>query len=434
VTGFLTKPRLAIALGAALVLAVVIFAVTRGLGEASVPSDAVAVVDTDLTVEAAGIEDGEISQEAFDKAFEQASARQGQPQPPAPDNAQYGAIRDQALGDLLDIVWIMGEAEERGIEASDREVEDEFQQTKNQSFRTEKEYQQFLRQSGFTQEDVNLRIELQLLSEKIQAQVQEDAGEASREEAEEYYEANEATFEQPEQRDVRVIVNKDAAKVSQAQTRLQADDSDATWNQVASQFSNDPTSKNQGGLRQSVTQGVLPPEVDSEVFAAEEGELVGPIETPGGQQYLFQVQGVTEGGTQAFEDVAEQVQQQLSGQQQQEFFTDFLADYREKWIKLTVCNEDFLIDRCENFVVPPTPCEGPQEEQLGCPAPVPSTNPGAPGSFLPFSPPSGQPQRPNPGGDQAAAPEVPGGLPGQVPGAPPGAAPPGAAPGAPPGG
>ena len=81
-----------------------------------------------------------------------------------------------------------------------------------------------------------------------------------------------------------------------------------------------------------------------------------------------------------------------------------------------------MIERCDNFTGETQPCPDPslpeeqqqqQLEQTGCPPPVLSSNPAAPGSFLPFTPASGQPQRPHPPGEDAA---VPAGLPGGVPG------------------
>jgi foldase protein PrsA len=448
----LTNKRIALGLGAALVIAIVVVAVTSGLGDEGVPSGDVAVVEAEVSAEPAGIEDGKISQEGFDEALLQAAKRQGMQQPPDPGSEQYTALRDQALGDLLDIAWILGEAEERGVEVTDTEVERRFEQTKNQSFRSEEEYQRFLRQSGFDQEDVNLRVELQLLSDKIQEEVgaayqlpEGDAagGEsvATDEDVEKYYEANEAQFEQPEQRDVRVIVNRDQARVEEARSQLDADDSDATWNRVAEEFSTDPTSRRQGGLRESVTPGILPPAVDSAVFEADEGVLEGPIQTPGGF-YLFQVEGVTEASTQPLdEQLREQIRQQITGQEEQTFFQDFLGDYRDRWINRTICSEDYLIDRCDNYTPPPQPCP-PQEivdqgedavsdyiSQSGCPPPVTSRTPGPAGAFEPFATPTGQLQRPHPAGeDQPQAPVpsgIPGGVPGATPGAVPGTAPPG---------
>ena len=416
--GGIGSRQAAIALGGLLVVLVVIVAVTTDIGQADVPDDAVAVVDGD-----------EITEDEFDRALSQAAVRQGLPEAPPADDPQYEAVRDQALNDLLDAAWILGEAEERGVEVSDEEVRREFDQTKEENFKTEKEYQDFLEQNGFTQEDIDLRVRLQLLSEKIQTQITDDADEVTGEDAEEFYEANKSQFEQPASRNIRFILNPDRKVAEDAAADLSEDNSPESWAKKAKDDSTDPATKDSGGVRQGVTEGSFDPALDEAIFSAPQGEVQGPIETPQGF-YVFQVDTITEGGTVPIEDVRDQIDQQLQGQTQQEIFSDFLSDYRDRWSELTVCADDYLIDRCDNFGPVSQACPDPslpeeqqqqQLEQTGCPPPVLSNSPGAPGSFLPFTPVQGQPQRPHGAGEDEAAAE--GAL-------PPGALPPGVTPGA----
>jgi foldase protein PrsA len=409
------------------VLIVVLIGATSGFGKDDPSGDAVAVVDGE-----------QISKEDFDRALAQAAARQGiarNCQPPAPDNPQYDALVEEAMNDVLDQAWIQGEAEERGVSASDREVQDEFEQTKSQNFQTEKEYQDFLEQSCFAQEDVDERVRLQVLSTKIQDEITADAGEVSADDAEKYYEANEEQFSQPEQRDIRLVLNQDPEKAQQAADQLAEDNSPDAWKGVAAEFSTDASSKDNGGVRESITEGVFPEAIDAQIFSASEGEVVGPIETESGT-YVFQVDEVTEATTTPFDEARGQIEQQLAGQLQQEGFSDFLGDYRDRWVQVTICADDFVNERCDNFGGEVNPCPDPslpdeqqqqQLEQGGCPPPVLSRNPAAPGSILPFLAASGQPQRPHPAGEDV---EVPAGIPGGVPGGAGGAVPvtPGATP------
>ena len=403
-----------------LAIVVVLIAATSGFGDESLNDDSVAVVDGD-----------QISKADFDKALGQAAARQQAAkncQGPAPDDPQYAALRDEAMNDVLDTAWIFGEAQERGVEASDREVEQEFEQTKSQNFKTEQEYEDFLKQSCFTQEDVDKRVELQVLSTKIQEQITEDAADdVTSADIEDYYEANKDQFAQPETRDIRVILTQDPEQAQQAADALKQDNSAESWNKVAAKYSTDASSKDKGGVRQGITEGVFPEAVDSQIFDAPEGEVVGPIETPDGT-YVFQVDTISEAGTTSLDEARPQIEQQLKGQAQQDAFSAFLNDYRDQWTQLTVCATDFVMERCDNFEGATTPCPDPslpeeqqkqQLEQSGCPPPVLSTNPGAPGSFLPFLPASGQPQRPHPpGGDEAPPAAAPGQIPGGAGGVP----------------
>lgn len=408
--------------GALLVLLVIALAATSGFGDDD-PGD-VAVVDGD-----------QITQEDFDKALGQAAARQGAAtncQAPGSDDPQYATLRDEAMNDVLDSAWILGEADERGVEASDREIQDALEQTKSQNFGSDKEYQAFLTQSCFTQEDVDLRVKLQVLSTKIQEKITADVPPVEESDIQDYYDANKEQFTQPVQRDIRLILNQDPEKAQQAADQLKQDNSDQNWNKVAAQYSTDAISKDKGGVRESVTEGVFPEAVDAQIFDAPEGEVIGPIETDSGT-YVFQVDSATEATAAPLDDVRAQIEQQLNGQAQQEAFGEFLTDYRDRWAQVTVCADDFVTERCDNFSGEVAPCPDPslpqaqqdQQLQAGCPPPVISRNPVAPGTVLPFVSASGQPQRPHPPGEDVVAPAglpagtAPGGVPVQ-PGATPG--------------
>ena len=93
-------------------------------------------------------------------------------------------------------------------------------------------------------------------------------------------------------RDVRVILNSSEAKVEQAKTELEADDSDASWQRSRQKFSQDQASKDRGGLLEGLVEGQGDPQLEEQAFTAAEGELVGPFETDRGF-YLIQVVGIT---------------------------------------------------------------------------------------------------------------------------------------------
>jgi parvulin-like peptidyl-prolyl isomerase len=423
-SGFFSKRNVAILLGAALVLGVVLIGVIQGYGHDDVPDDSVAIVDGE-----------EITQADFDTAFQQAASQAGLQTPPAPGDEQYEQVRDQALTTLLDTAWIVGEGERKGVEVTDKEVQDTFAQLKDQNFKTEEEYQQFLQQSGLTQEDIDERVRLQVISQKIQEEITADTPEVSDEEAQEFYDANKSQFEQPEARDIRVIVNKDPAQVEQALTQLESDNSPESWNRVAAEFSTDPTSKDKGGVRAGVTPDQFEDPLNTEIFDASEGQVEGPVHTSV-SDYAFQVDSITPGEARGLDDpaqegsdatVRDQIKQQLGQQAQQEQFASFLADYRDYWVELTTCGDDFLTERCNNFKGNPAACPDPsltaeqqqqQLEQSGCPPPVLTISPAPPGTITAFQQATGgQPQKPHPAGEAQASPaqSIPGGAGGTVP-------------------
>ncbi len=419
-SGFLSKRNLAIIFGGALVLMVVVVAAAVGVGHPDVPEGDVILID-DERIDVPGIvEEGKISQENFDKLLEQTAKQQGLDTVPPPNTPQYEQLRDAALSTALDVAWISGEGERKGVEVTDTEVQQQFEQTKSQNFKNEEEYQKFLTEQGLTEPEILERVRLQVISTKIEDQLTEGVPDPSDSDARDYYDANKEQFTQPEQRTIRLVQNSDAAKVQQAFDALSADNSAENWKKVASELSTDPTSKDTGGLRENVVPGSFEQPLDDEVFAAPEGELQGPVETPTGS-YVFQVDSVTPESTQSFDQLKDQIVQQIKSTEEQEAFGVFLTNYRNYWSSITFCADDYTIDRCDNFEGELNPCPDPslppeqQQQQLqqqGCPPPVQTISPAAPGSIELFTPATGgQPQRPHPPGEDAAT-GAPGGLPG----------------------
>jgi parvulin-like peptidyl-prolyl isomerase len=220
----------AIGRGAALVLAFAGFA--TGLGGQDVPDDAVAVVED--------VNDGTITRDEFDDAMRQVAASQGlKGGVPKEDDPQFDLFKEQALSDLILSRWIRGEAADRGVTVSDREVEQRLEQIKEQNFGSEKEFQRFLDQSGFSQEEALDRVRLTLLGERIQDELVTGAEAVAQEDIQTVYEQQTSQFQQDETRDVRVIVNKSEQKVEQAKAELEEDDSPKSWERVAKEFSTD---------------------------------------------------------------------------------------------------------------------------------------------------------------------------------------------------
>jgi foldase protein PrsA len=84
---------------------------------------------------------------------------------------EYESLRDQVMQFLISAAWIELEAEDRGIDVADAEVRRQFEDQKEQSFENERDYQEFLRTSGQSEEDVLYRVHLDILSNKIREEV-----------------------------------------------------------------------------------------------------------------------------------------------------------------------------------------------------------------------------------------------------------------------
>lgn len=407
--------------GAGFVLLFAIVAIAQGIGDPSVPEDAVAYVD-----DAPG-DTGEVTKAEFEHALEQAAAQAGIKKVPKPGDAQYDELKETALNALFEGVWLRGFAEEQGIAApSEKEIDQELKKLKDESFQSPKEFRDFLKEAKYTREDVRERVELQVLSQKLQEGLQEEIPKPSQEEIEAYYEAAKATqFTQPASRDVRLIVNKDRKKAKQARVALGKDNTQGNWKKVAKKLSEDPATKGNGGLQEGVTEGTLEEPLNEAVFNAPEGQVEGPIDAQRGFT-VFEVTNSNTEQVQELEEVESQIESTIAQQAEQEYFNSLIGNFNSTWTGRTFCNEGYVTERCANFKGDGHPATAPpgcyEADPDGgapeaCPAPVSQLVPAQPGTVTPLVPkgtPMAQRPRPVEGAEEA----------GGATGLPPGAVPP----------
>jgi hypothetical protein len=136
------------------------------------------------------------------------------------------------------------------------------------------------------------------------------------------------------------------------------------------------------------------------------------------------VEQITPTEVEPLSKVHQQIGSQLSQGRAQDISQAFQADFFDKWISRTVCAEGYVMSRCENYEPPPPTCSEEQADKQGCPAPVTSMRPVAPGEagVFPGQAAQGFPQGPQqPVSPSAQQPGVIG--PGGAPQLPSGAAP-----------
>jgi peptidyl-prolyl cis-trans isomerase SurA len=385
--------------GALLVLLFVGFAIAEGIGQPSVPDGDVAKVE--------GVPDdfSSISEAEFKRALVQQASQGGQKKTPKPGTDKYEELKKTALGELLDTIWISGEAEELEISVTDKQIEQELEKIKEQNFPTEKAYTEFLKTSGFNQKDVDKRVELQVLSTKIQEQVSEEAPSPSKEEISAFYEESKDTqFTTKTSRDIRIITNKNKGKVDAAKKALEADSSPANWKKVAAEDSEDFSTNKKGGLQKGLTEELLPEPLKKTIFSAATGELIDLGKYQGGYT-LVEVVKLNPEKVQSLKEVESQISTQLAQQKQQEFFSQFVTEYQSKWTSRTFCASGYEFERCANYKAsghpasaPPACYEAdPKTPTTECPAPVTMNTPALPGTITVLKP-QGEPlvQRPRP--------------------------------------
>jgi peptidyl-prolyl cis-trans isomerase C len=256
----------------------------------------------------------------------------------SPESPQYEAIIAQIMPQLVEIEIAKAYAQEQGITVSEQEVNEEMEvlkdqvaqqaQAQGQDVDRDAAFEGALQQAGLTEEQLRQQIREQLPVQEVQERVAGAAG-PSQEEVERFYEENKAAqFTTPETRCTRhILFNKDQRKKAE-EVKAQLQDGE-DFAQLAQEFSQDPGSAEQGGDLGCIGRGETVPNFEEAVFGAEQGEIVGPVETEFGY-HVIEVTDVREEATQPLSEVEAQIRDQLTTEAQAQEFTTWLQEQREQ--------------------------------------------------------------------------------------------------------
>lgn len=189
-------------------------------------------------------------------------------------------------------------------------------------------------------EYAELRVLATALAESTKDEMKKRA-EASDEDLKAYYDKNQAQFQSKPSFNARHILvsvkgaqpggdkglsEEDAkAKVAKAQAELQAG---KAWQDVAKEYSDDPGSKDKGGLYENVAYGSFVPEFEEAVRKQEVGKPGEPVKSKFGY-HIIQVEKRTEAELQPFEKVIEQVRPKVVAAKQEEARKAFMDGFRK---------------------------------------------------------------------------------------------------------
>jgi parvulin-like peptidyl-prolyl isomerase len=254
----------------------------------------------------------------------------------SPESPQYEALIAQIMPQLVEIEIAKAYAEEQGITVSEQDVNQEVetlkdqvaQQAQGQDIGREEAFDQALQQAGITEEQLRQQIREQLPIQKVQERVAGGAG-PSQEEVEQFYEQNKAAqFTTPETRCTRhILFNKDQKeKAEEVKKQLE---NGGDFAALAKKYSQDPGSAEQGGDLGCIGRGETVPNFEEAVFNAEQGEIVGPVETEFGY-HVIEVTDIQEEATQPLSEVEAQIRDQLTTEAQSQEFTAWLQKQREQ--------------------------------------------------------------------------------------------------------
>ncbi len=192
------------------------------------------------------------------------------------------------LKNLVEMKLQLQEARKMGLEVGGSELESAVTEIKSKFAMTEEVFANSLKAEGLTMKDYKRRLADQILLQKVVNFAVKAKIVVSDREIEEYYEANKENFGGKERVKIRQIFftlpeedgrqQEIEAKAREVHQRIVAGEEFA---QLASEFSDDPSSKIGGDLGY-ITRGSVMEEIESNAFSLTPGEVSSPFRSPAG--------------------------------------------------------------------------------------------------------------------------------------------------------
>jgi foldase protein PrsA len=330
----------------ALLLLVLSVAVAAGCGgsDESVPSDAVAVVDGQ-----------EVPKSALDDLMKVAkvSYTAQKREFPRAGTPEYQSLQSQAVAFLVQRVEYRQQAEELGVEVTEKELDERIELVRKENFGgSEAKLQAQIKQQGYTTETFREAVEAELLADKIYDQVTKGVKVAEAD-ARAYYNQNKSQYEVPESRDVRHILVKSKDRANDIYDELRAGGDFAA---LAKQYSLDPGSKDDGG-KLTISRGQTVGPFDTTAFLLPEGSISRPVKTEFGYHVIQALSAVKPAQTTKFAEVKASIEKQLLDQKKNDVVTKWLADVEKEY--------EGKVSYAEGFAPPELESSGTETESDG---------------------------------------------------------------------
>ena len=234
-----------------------------------------------------------ITKSEFDSAVDRNMARykgKGHKLPPGIEVR----IQESVLRRLIDDKVIAMKAEASQVVVTDAELDTKFQEHKAR-FRTEEAFQDYLKRSNNTEDNMKKDLQRNMLRDRVVEKLS-GAIEIGEEEVNKYYQENLKRFIQKEQvKASRILIRvspkatdaekADAMKKAKA-VRKKAAKKGADFAALAKEFSNAPEA-GRGGALGWLSKGRMPPEFDKVAFELKPGAVSGVTETRLGYEVIF---------------------------------------------------------------------------------------------------------------------------------------------------
>jgi foldase protein PrsA len=310
---------------------VLLVAAGCGGGSDSVPADAVAVVNGTP-----------IARAELDKLITQAKrGYEAQNREfPRVGTPEYVSVQNQYVKFLVQLAQYEQEAEELGVEVTEKDVDAEVEKLVKTNFGGKRaDFEKALKAQGYTESDLRDTLRASVLAQKLFDAVTKDV-DVPDADILEYYQQNQASYGTPESRDVRHILISEkktgGTEVDFEKSKTEADRilaelrSGGDFAALARANSDDPGSKADGG-KLTINRGQTVPEFDKTSFELEEGKISEPIRTTYGYHIIEALSPVRKATSQPLQEVRASIKATLLQDRRTDVMTEWLDELEGRY-------------------------------------------------------------------------------------------------------
>jgi len=214
-------------------------------------------------------------------------------------------------------------AEERGLEVGQSEV-DEALETIEADFPSEEEFETALDQQGLSPGQLPELVRDQLTEEALREDITAEI-EPSDDHLQSFYDENIDRYSQTKASHILLAKRAQAEGVASQLQGAKANEIDELFAEQARKLSEDPGSGKKGGDLGYFGAGQLVPEFEQAAGELELGEVSDPVQS----EFGFHIIRLTDRRLQPFEEVRDQIAQELSGAEAEEAFQELIVQAYE---------------------------------------------------------------------------------------------------------
>lgn len=238
---------------------------------------------------------------------------------PAESRASLKAeARARLVDELINELLIRDRADRLGITVTDDEVKEAVNRLKQQyGITTDEQFESSLKSSGLTRTEMESRLRETLITQKVFGRELRSRQQMTDAELRERYNREKERYRLPERAHLREIVVLKPESGSTDEARTKATEIAAAARKPGTDFANLASTLSESGTREKggdlgeVGKGDLVAELDSAVFNAQPGAIIGPIETKSAW-HIVRVEQRLPSEVPAFESIKDRLRQEAS--------------------------------------------------------------------------------------------------------------------------